>query len=197
MSDRFNTIAGWVLGSGIVALGLASLSGHYFRADKDERPATMGYPIAGVAAEGGAAAAVPIEVLLAKADPAKGQQVFQKCAACHSITQGGPNMVGPNLYGVVGDEIAKGRGGFAFSPALAGKGGKWDFKSLDAWLTSPRGFADGTKMTFAGLDSAEDRANVMVYLNQQGSNVPLPKAPEAAPAADAKAAPAGDAASST
>jgi cytochrome c len=97
MSDRFNTIAGWVLGSGIVALGLASLSGHYFRADKDERPATMGYPIAGVAVEGGAAAAVPIEVLLAKADPPRVAQVFQKCAACHSITQGGPNMVGPNL----------------------------------------------------------------------------------------------------
>lgn len=197
MSIRFNTIAGWVLGSGIVALGLSSLSGHYFHADKDERPATMGYPIEGVAGEAGAAAAVPIEVLLAKADPAKGAQVFQKCAACHSITQGGANMVGPNLYGVVGDEIAKGRGGFAFSPALAAKGGKWDFKALDAWLTSPRGFADGTKMTFAGLDSAEDRANVMVYLNQQGSNVPLPKAPEAAPAGDAKAAPAGDAASST
>ncbi|MDE1915038.1 MAG: cytochrome c family protein [Sphingomonadales bacterium] len=199
MSDRFNTIAGWVLGAGIVALGLSSLSGHYFRADKNERPETMGYPIAGVAAEGASAAAVPIETLLAKADPAKGQQIFQKCAACHTINQGGANGVGPNLYGVVGDEIAKGRGGFAFSASLAGKGGKWDFKTLDTWLTNPRGFADGTKMTFAGLDSAEDRANVIVYLNQQGSNLPLPKAPEAgaAPAAadDAKAAPSKDAAS--
>ncbi len=197
MSGRFNTIAGWVLGAGIVALGLTSLSRHHFEADKNERPATMGYPIAGVAAEGGAAAAVPIETLLAKADPNAGQQVFQKCAACHTITQGGPNGVGPNLYGVVGDEIAKGRGGFAFSSSLAGKGGKWDFKSLDTWLTNPRGFADGTKMTFAGLDSPEDRANVIVYLNKQGSNVPLPAAPAAgaAPAGDAKAgdAKAGDA----
>ena len=184
MSDRFNTIAGWVLGSGIVALGLTSLSGHYFRADKNDRPATMGYAIAGVAAEGAGAAAVPIETLLAKADPAKGQAIFAKCAACHTITQGGPNGVGPNLYGVVGDEIAKGRGGFAFSASLAGKGGKWDFKTLDTWLTNPRGFADGTKMTFAGLDSGEDRANVIAYLNKQGSNVPLPAAP-AAPAAPA------------
>jgi cytochrome c len=121
MSGRFNTIAGWVLGAGIVALGLTSLSGHYFRADKDQRPEKLGYPIAGVVAEGGAAAAVPIETLLAKADPNAGQQVFQKCAACHTVTQGGPNGVGPNLYGVVGDEIAKGRGGFAFSSSLGAR----------------------------------------------------------------------------
>ena len=193
MSDRFNTIAGWVLGSGIVALGLTSLSGHYFRADKDQRPATMGYSIAGVVAEGAAgAAAIPIETLLAKADPAKGEQVFAKCAACHTVTQGGPNGVGPNLYGIVGDEIAKGRGGFAFSAGLSGKGGKWDFKRLDTWLTNPRAFADGTKMTFAGLDSGEDRANVIAYLNKQGSNLPMPVAPAAGAAPEAKA---GDAAS--
>ncbi|NBC37557.1 c-type cytochrome [Novosphingobium sp. FSY-8] len=185
MSGRFNTIAGWVLGSGIVALGLASLSGHYFRADKEGRPETMGYSIAGVSAEGAGAAAEPsIEALLAKADPAKGEQVFQKCAACHTATQGGANGVGPNLYGVMGEEIGKGRAGFAFSAALSGKGGKWDFASMNDWLKNPRGFADGTKMTFAGLESAEDRANVMVYLNKLGSNLPLPAVP-AAPAAGA------------
>jgi len=190
MSGRFNTIAGWVLGSGIVALGLSSLSAHYFHANKAERPEAMGYPIAGVTgAEGGAAgAAVPIEALLAKADPAKGQQVFQKCAACHTVTQGGANGIGPNLWGVLGDEIAKGRGGFAFSDSLAKKGGKWDFASLDKWLTNPRAFADGTKMTFAGLDSAEERADVMAYLNKQGSNLPLPAVPAAAAAGAAPAA---------
>ena len=164
MEDRFNTIAGWVLFSGIVALGLSSLSSHHFHADKPERPETMGYAIAGVSSGGAAAAAVPLEALLAKADAAKGQAVFQKCASCHTITQGGANGIGPNLYGILGDSIAQGRGGFAFSDGLKKHAGKWDFKTLDAWLTSPPAIESGTKMTFAGLDSAQDRADVIAYL---------------------------------
>jgi cytochrome c len=80
MDDRFNTIAGWVLFGGILALGLNSLSGHYFLADKHERPATMGYAIAGADdAAGGAAVAVePIANRLAKADAAKGEAIFAK-----------------------------------------------------------------------------------------------------------------------
>jgi len=191
MDDRFNTIAGWALASGIVALGLASLSSHYFRADKDNRPEKMGYAIAGVVPEGGAAAAGPsIEALLAKADPAKGADVFKKCMACHTATQGGANGIGPNLYGVLGDDIGKGRGGFAFSDGLAKKGGKWDWATMNQWLTGPAAFVPGTKMTFAGLDSAEDRANVMVYLNSMGSKLPLPAVPAAPAAGAAGAAPA-------
>jgi cytochrome c len=191
MDDRFNTMAGWALFSGIVALGLSSISGHYFGADKAHRPHKMGYEIEGVvASEGGAAKDVPIETLLASADPAKGEQVFKKCGSCHTIAQGGANGIGPNLYGVVGEGIGQGAGGYAFSDALKGKGGNWDFASLNEWLKSPKKFADGTKMTFAGLPSAEDRAAVIVYLNSQGSNKPLPAAPAAAEAApaDAKAA---------
>ena len=110
--------------------------------------------------------------------------------ACHTIDQGGANGIGPNLYGTVGEAIAKGKGGFAFSDALAGVGGNWTFDQLDKWLTSPKAFANGTKMTFAGLPKAEDRANVVAYLNSMGSNLPLPKP---APAADTSAAPAADA----
>jgi len=187
MADRFNTIAGWTLFSGIVALGLSSLSGHYFRADKEQRPETMGYAIAGVVSSSGAAAEVPIETLLAKADPAKGEDVFKKCASCHTITQGGANGIGPNLYGILGDSIAQGRGGFAFSDGLKKHSGKWDFKQINTWLTNPRAFADGTKMTFAGLDDPSDRANVIAYINKQGSNLPLPAAPAAAPAGKAAA----------
>ena len=188
MDDRFNTIAGWTLFSGIVALGLVSVSGHMFRADKPERPETMGYKIAGVvSSEHGAAAEVPIETLLASADVAKGEATFKKCASCHTATQGGVNGIGPNLYGIVGDSIAEGRGGFAFSDDLKSKGGKWDFTSLNHWLQSPKSMAAGTKMTFAGLDDGQERANVIAWLNTQGSNLPLPKAPAAAPA-DGKAA---------
>lgn len=196
MSDRFNTIAGWVLGSAAVALGLTSLSGHYFRADKENRPEKMGYTIAGVEAEGGAGGEVPIEALLAKADETKGAAVFQKCASCHTITQGGAAGIGPNLYAIFGDAVGVGRG-FAFSAGLAAKGGKWDWANMNEWLKNPRAFAEGTKMTFAGLESAEDRANLMVYLNKQGSNLPLPAVPASAagPADGAqKVAMAGDAA---
>ena len=79
---------------------------------------------------------------------------------------------------------------------IKGVGGSWDFEKLDKWLTSPKAMAPGTKMTFAGLDDPMDRANVIAYLNTQGSNLPLPKPAAAAPAAGASgaAAPAGGAA---
>lgn len=188
MDNRTNTIAGWVLAGCVAALGLSIGSGMVFKA---ERPEKMGYPIEGVEeGAGGAAAEAPIAARLATADVAKGQASFAKCAACHTINQGGANGVGPNLYATLGEAIAQGKGGFAFSPALAGKGGTWTFDAMDAWLKSPRKFADGTKMTFAGLGDAQERANVIAYLNAQGSNLPLP----AAPAEGAEAGPAPDAA---
>ena len=198
MDDRFNTIAGWTLFGGIVALGLTSVSRHYFEADKDHRPDEMGYAIEGVEVEGEAgAAAVPLPVLLAAAVPATGEALFAKCKACHTVDQGGANGIGPNLYGIVGKPIGKHAAGFAYSGDLAGHGGNWDFANMDAWLTSPKKFASGTKMSFAGLSKPEDRANIIVYLNSVGSNVPLPavEAAPAAPVADAAAAKAGDTAS--
>jgi cytochrome c len=191
MDDNFNTIAGWTLFGGIVALGLSSLSGHYFLADKDHRPEKMGYVIEGVEAEtGGAAAVEPMGMRMAKAEMSKGETIFGKCKACHSIEQGGANGIGPNLWAVVGEAQAAGRGGYAFSDALKAKGGKWDFASLDEWLASPAKYATGTKMSFAGLSDAQQRADVILYLNSKGSNLPLPAAEAAAkaPAADASAA---------
>jgi len=202
MDDRFNTIAGWTLFAGIVALGLSSISSHYFSADKPHRPHHMGYAIEGVVEEGdGAEAEAPIETRLAAADVAKGEGVFKKCIACHTIASGGANGIGPNLHGVVGEGVGQGAGGFAFSDALKKHGGTWDWGTLDAWLKSPSSFAQGTKMTFAGLPNPQDRADVIAYLNTQGSNKPLPAAPAAAEApaegdaAKAAAAPAEGAAS--
>ncbi|MFP5455159.1 MAG: c-type cytochrome, partial [Alphaproteobacteria bacterium] len=142
------------------------------------------------AAAGGAAAEKPIAFYLASADPAKGAEVFKKCAACHNATKGGPNALGPNLWGLLGEPIGKGKG-FAFSDALSGKGGVWEWQNLSDWLKSPKAFAPGTKMTFAGLSKPEDRANLIAYLNQQSdAPKPLPAAPaeEAAPAAEGAAA---------
>src|SRR5438309_3428073 len=175
MDDRFNTIAGWVLFAGIVALGSSIVAGEYFHS---ERPEKMGYPIAGVEQAGEPAAAEqPIEVYLAKADPAAGQQIFNKCMACHNADKGGANQLGPNLWGVIGEPIGQGRG-FAFSDALGKKGGTWAWDNLSEWLTSPRNFAPGTKMTFAGLSNPQDRANVIAFLNQHSdAPKPLPAAP--------------------
>ena len=189
MDDRFNTIAGWTLFAGIVGLGLSSISSHYFAADKPHRPHHMGYKIEGVVEEGaGGAAEAPIEARLASADVAKGEGIFKKCVACHTVAPGGPNGIGPNLHGVVGGAIGKHAPGFAYSPALAGKGGNWDWTNLDPWLKSPSGFAPGTKMTFAGLPNPQDRADVIAYMNTQGSNKPLPAAPAAAAPAEGEAA---------
>lgn len=198
MEDRNNTIAGWALFSGVVALSLSTVTARYFLADKPERPEKMGYEIEGVVSSeaGGESAEEPIETRLAAGDAAKGEATFKKCQSCHSINQGGANGIGPNLHAIVGAAVAGGRGGFAYSDDLKAHGGNWDFATLDQWLKSPKAFAAGTKMTFAGLADAQDRANVILYLNAQGSNLPLPAAAAAAPAEEAAAEPAADAAPS-
>lgn len=186
MHDRTNTIVGWVLFGGIAALGLSIVTTKYFHG---EEPETPGFVIEGDEVAGAADSGPSFTALLAASDVAKGEAVYKKCAACHTINAGGANGIGPNLYATVGEAIGQGKAGFGFSSALSGHGGTWTFDNLDAWLKSPRSFAPGTLMSFAGLSSAEDRANLVAYLNSQGSNLPLPVAPDAAPAGDK--APAG------
>lgn len=197
MDNRTNTIAGWVLGSCMAALAFTLAGTMIVKPIKAEK---AGFPIEGAAEDGAAGPAVPdkpIAALLATADAAHGADVFKKCGACHTVANGGANGIGPNLWATVGEGIAQGKGGYAFSDALkkAGAGKTWTFDELNAWLTSPRAYAAGTKMTFAGLADAKDRADVILYLNTQGSNVPLPPPPAGAPAAtDAKVPPAASAA---
>ena len=189
MDDRSNTIAMMVLAAGIVALGGSIVTAEIFHA---ERPEKMGYVVEGVEAEGEAGEAgapvQPIEFYLASADPAKGEQVFKKCAACHNADKGGANALGPTLWGTMG----KPHGhvpGFAYSDALKGKPGAWDWNSMNDWLTSPKKYAPGTKMTFAGLSKPEDRANVIAFLNARSdAPLPLPAAPAAAAAKPAETA---------
>ncbi len=193
MADQFNTIAGWTLGAGIVALGATLVTGEYFKHHHVEKG---GYHVesAAVGPDAGKAE-LPIAALLQTADVAKGEAVFKKCTACHTIAAGGANGLGPNLHGIVGKPIGK-AAGFAYSAGVAGKGGNWDWESLNSWLKNPKGYIDGTKMSFGGLGKGEDRANLITYLNSQGSNLPMPTAPaaaaEAAPAAEGAAAPAAE-----
>ena len=108
----------------------------------------------------------PILALLASADAVAGEKLAKKCTACHVFDAGGANKVGPALWGIVNK--AKGSAdGFAYSAALAGFGGIWDYQSLNAFLAKPKAYIDGTKMNFAGLKKPEDRANMIAYLRQQ------------------------------
>lgn len=136
-----------------------------------------------VAAADGAAGAKPAEEeapvdimqLIATTDPAKGQKVFAKCKACHNADKGGAAQVGPNLWNIVGGPHAH-MEGFAYSAALSGMHDKkWSYEELNAFLTSPKTYAPGTKMTFAGLSKAEDRAAIIAWLRTQSdSPQPLP-----------------------
>ncbi|HYA07678.1 MAG TPA: cytochrome c family protein [Xanthobacteraceae bacterium] len=188
-SFEINKILGALLGTCLVLVAVHIAAGAIF---SQEAPAKPGYEIAvkEEASQGAAPAApaeVPIATLLASASAERGAQVAKQCQACHNFQEGQGPKVGPDLYGVVGRPIAA-VSGFNYSAALNGKQGKWDFDTLNAWLTKPSAFAPGTAMTFAGLTNDKQRADVIAYLDSLSANpVPLPKAQgqsAAAPAAN-------------
>jgi cytochrome c len=186
-SFEFNKIAGAALVCALIIMGI-NLSGHALI--HPEPLAKNAYVIEGVQAEAASAAAPAeaagpapsFEAVLAQASAARGEAVFKKCAACHTVEKGGANKVGPNLYGVVGQKIGA-HAGFTYSDGVAKKGESWTFENLNKWLTSPKDFIAGTKMTFAGLPKESDRADAILFLN---SNSAAPLALPAAPAAPAK-----------
>ena len=190
-SFELNKIIGAILGTLLFVMGVGFLAEAIYAPVKG---AGGGYDLpepaggATAAATTTAAPAVPLAELLAKADPQAGADSAKKCQSCHDFTEGGPNKTGPDLYNIVGEKIAD-VPGFTFSDALKAHASEtWTYENLDKWLTSPKAFAPGTKMTFVGISDPAERANVLAYLRTLSHNpVPFP-APEAAPAAATKPA---------
>ena len=198
-SFEWNKIIGAVLGTGVFAMGLGVVSDILFSQHPPEKPGYV-IEVAEAAPSGEAAPAAPkvsFAELLAKADVAKGESQSKKCLACHSLEKGGPNKIGPNLWGVVDRPVAH-HEGFSYSEAMKAfsEGGKtWTYENLDHFLTNPKALVPGTAMSFAGLKNDQDRADLVAYLRTlSDSPAPLPTVEAAAPAEAPKAEPAaGDA----
>jgi cytochrome c len=178
-SWEFNKMAGAVLGTLLLVFGLKTLAGIIYHVPAPEKP---GFAVevadssGGEAAGGGgeeAAPAASLGTLLASADATKGQAVAKACAACHDFTKGGPNKVGPNLWGVVGRKHGV-HEGFAYSDAMKAKSSEdWTYEALDAFIHAPKEAIPGTKMAYGGIKKPDDRANLLAYL-QSLSDTPVP-----------------------
>jgi cytochrome c2 len=177
---RYNQIAMAVLGALLLIFGTRTIVNIMSEEPEAEKP---GYEVAGAkkpgAEEPGKAAPAGdnILALLVTADPAKGAEVAKKCQLCHNFEKGGPNMIGPNLYGVLGRDIGS-HEGYEYSDEIKSLPGNWDYLKIDGMITNPAAFAPGTKMAlFQGLPDAKERAEVLAFLRTKNdSPPPLPEA---------------------
>jgi len=187
----FNKIAGVVIGAVLAVMGITEL-GHMLVPSHGAHELTAentSYPVDWASIESGAGGAAVEEdtgptdygALLAAADIASGERAARRCASCHTFEQGGANGVGPNLWGVVGADIAS-HDGFSYSDALTSLEGNWDFERLSHFIENPSAFAPGTAMSFRGLRDEATRMDLLVYMRSLSDN-PLPL-PAPLPAAD-------------
>jgi len=175
-SFELNKIIAAILMVALLVIGIGKISNVIFYVEK---PKTPGYAVeveqvanTSTSTENVAVEKIDISSLMAMGDAAAGKKIFKKCAACHSITKGGKNKIGPALYNIVGRKVGE-VNDYKYSKALAAYDKEWNFEELNGFLIKPAKYIKGTKMAYAGLKKEKDRASIIKYLNQN-SDSPLP-----------------------
>ena len=172
-----NKIIASIILAVILVLGINKITDIIFYVEKPEKSA---YQVASVStttttettSASSSSGSGEIMALLASASVADGEKVFKKCAACHSIAKGGGNKIGPTLWGVLGRQAGS-VSDYKYSKAMAAHGKTWSFEEMNSFLIKPRDWIKGTKMSFAGLKSKNDRVAVILYMNEK-TDSPLP-----------------------
>ncbi len=175
-----NKLIGGMLTAGIIVVGSSVISDLLYYVPRLDQPvfAILVADDTAVAEAEDDTPAVPLAVLLASASADDGQRGFRACAACHSVDEGGAHRVGPNLWNVLGNDIA-GKDGFRYSATLAGLDGEWTYEKMDGFLRAPGTWAPGTSMSFAGIANDAARADMIAYLRSLSNDPkPLPEAPD-------------------
>ena len=186
---EFNKLAAAILFAGVIAMVCGFIADAFYQ---PKEAAKRGFHVDVVEDSAGDAPVVAKPLvdagtLLAHADAAKGNDIVQKkCTSCHDFSQGGPNKVGPNLYGIVGRGVGS-KADFSYSDGVKNHGGTWGYAELNQWLYAPAQYIKGTKMGFAGLKNDEERGDVIAYLKSISPGAPAIPAPAPA-AAEPKAA---------
>ena len=178
-SFEINKIIAAILLTALIIIGIGKITDVLFHVDK---PKVSAYKTEGLETSENVKTVkadeekkvVNIADLLAMGDVAHGEKVFKKCSACHMINDGGKNMIGPNLWGVIGRKAGS-IGDYKYSKAMIAYAKEWSFEEMNAYLIKPQAYIKGTKMAFAGLRKEKDRASVILYMNSKSSNPkPLP-----------------------
>ena len=174
-SFELNKIIGAVLLTALIIIGIGKFTDILFHVEKPKESAykVEGLEVASTTASGQEAAkvveAVDIKALLAMGDLAHGEKVFKKCTACHMIAAGGKNMIGPNLWSVIGRQAGV-VSDYKYSKAMIAYGKECTFEEMNSYLIKPQAYVKGTKMAFAGLRKEKDRASVILYMNSKSDS---------------------------
>jgi len=175
-SFEINKIIAAVLLTALIIIGIGKFADVLFYVEK---PKESAYKIEGLEvvststssteAENKAVEAVDIKALLAMGDLGHGEKIFKKCTACHQIAAEGKNMIGPNLWSVIG-RTAGSISDYKYSKAMMAYGKEWTFEEMNSYLIKPQAHVKGTKMAFAGLRKEKDRASVILFMNSKSSS---------------------------
>ncbi len=159
----------------ILIIGINKIADSIYYVEKPEKSAYQVASVTTVASTSSAETSSEtgnIMAIFASTSAAEGEKVFKKCAACHSIAEGGKNKIGPALWGVLGRQAGS-LPDYKYSKAMAAYGKKWSFEEMNGFLLKPKDWIKGTKMSYAGLKSEKERAAVILYMNENTNN-PLP-----------------------